>query len=403
MPDSPGVYLMKDSCGKIIYIGKAKSLKKRVQSYFSRQLDSKTQAMVARIAEITVIPTPSEAQAQILEASLIKDNQPQYNFDLKDDKSFPWVRISDERFPVVSICRRKKIEDKDKARYFGPYTNAKLLHQAMKLIRRILGFRSCRKMPGEICLFGRINLCPAPCIGKISREDYSDIIEDIVLILEGKSESLIRKLSAQMAEKSKQRDFEGAARRRDQINALGSLSAAGVSAGSNAELEELRSRLGLSKLPLRIEAIDISNIFGKEATGSLVNFYRGLPDKDNYRRFRIKGVSGIDDYGMVKEVVRRRYSRLFQENLPFPDLVIIDGGKGHLLAAAEELKALGIDIALASIAKEKENIYVLNKPRPLRFKEGSPALNLFRRIRDEAHRFAISYHRVLRRKKLIGR
>jgi len=400
-PDSPGVYMMKDASGRIIYIGKAKSLRKRIQSYFTRSLDTKTQVLVSKIADINYQLTPSEAQAQILEASLIKLHQPQYNIDLKDDKSFPWVRITQEAYPIVGICRRKRILNGLSAMYFGPYTNPKLLREAMRTLRRIFGFRSCRKMPKKICLFGRIRLCPGPCAGRVSRAEYSRSIDKIRLVLEGRIEDLIRELSRQMDKRVKEHKFEEAAGIRDQISALGSVGSSETFAGNNIEAQILKIALHLRKLPVRIEAFDISNICGQEATGAMVSFYRGLPDKDNYRRFRIKTVRSIDDYAMVREIVRRRYSRLLAEGGLLPDLILIDGGRGHLLAAAEELESMNLQSDLISIAKKKENIYYLKGGSPLRLKEGNPALNLIRRIRDEAHRFALSYHHSLRRKKMI--
>lgn len=206
--------------------------------------------------------------------------------------------------------------------------------------------------------------------------------------------------------------FEEAAKLRDQIAALGALAQTHAGSAHQEELEDLKRLLKLKKLPERIEAFDISNITGKEATGSMVSFFRGIADKNNYRKFRIKTVETIDDYKMLAEVIQRRYSRLIAENLPrtnmvrgipLPDLVLIDGGRSHLLTAEKEIKKLGLNIPLTSIAKEKENIYTINRPNPVRLKSDTPALNLLRRIRDEAHRFAISYHHVLRRKKILGR
>jgi excinuclease ABC subunit C len=403
LADSPGVYIFKDSQGAIIYIGKAKSLKKRVQSYFTRNLSAKTQAMVSRIFDIEYRLANSQSQAQILEASLIKTHQPQYNISLKDDKSFPWIRISDEEFPVVSICRRKKAGDGDASTYFGPYTNAKLLREALKLIRRIFGFRSCKKMPRQACLFYRVKLCPAPCIKKISPGQYRQAIGRINMFLDSRHAQLLEGLFKDMMRSCAKKDFEGAAKIRDQISALSAISEGSASRVGLDELQDLRNLLGLDKLPLRIEAFDISNISGKEATGAMVSFYGGEPDKNNYRRFRIKTVSAIDDYAMLKEVVARRYARLARENRALPDLVLIDGGRGHLLAAAEEIKELGIRLSLVSIAKEEENIYIADRALPIKLKEGSGALNLLRRIRDEAHRFALKYHHLLHSKKVIGR
>ena len=403
LPDSPGVYIFKDSAGKIIYIGKAKSLKKRVQSYFSRYLSLKTQVMVSKIVDIEYKLTPSESQAQILEAALIKNNQPQYNISLKDDKSFPWIRITAEKFPVVSIARRKGQRKDDRSLYFGPYTNVKLLRQAVKMIRRIFGFRSCKTLPKAICLYGRLNLCPAPCIGKISPSEYQEIINRIKMFLDSRYEELAHKLSERMKERAQDRMFEEAAEIRDQISALNAIAQGSSVSGGINELEDLKSLLKLDKLPLRIEAFDISNITGKEATGAMVSFYRGVPDKNNYRRFRIKTVEGIDDYKMLSEVIARRYSRLVRENIALPDLVLVDGGRSHFCVAEKRIKKLGISIPLVSIAKDRENLYIKKRISPISLSFDTPALNLRRRIRDEAHRFAIKYHHLLRRKKIIGK
>lgn len=402
-PDAPGVYIFKDALGKIIYIGKAKSLKKRAQSYFNRPLDAKNQIMVSKIADIEYRPTASESQAEILEASLVKEKQPRYNIDLKDDKSFPWIRITDDKFPLVSICRRKGNKEGDRALYFGPYTNVKLLRQAFKLVRRFWGFRSCRILPKQPCLYYRLKLCPAPCAGKISQKDYREIIKQIRLFLESRYKELARELSQQMQKASQEKKFEEAAVIRDRINALSAISRTGNEFSLDDELGDLKNLLKLDKLPLRIEAFDISNISGKEATGSMVGFYKGSPDKNNYRRYRIKTVAAIDDYEMIREVVRRRYWRVKKENLAPPDLILIDGGKGHLSAARDELSKLGLIIPLASIAKDRENIYTTGGTMPTRLKQDTAALNLLRRIRDEAHRFALKYHHLLHRKKVIGK
>ena len=403
LPQTSGVYIFKDAQGKIIYIGKAKSLKKRAQSYFTRDLSTKTQVMVAKIADLEYRLAPSEAQAQILEASLVKENQPQYNISLKDDKSFPWLRITNEEFPIVSIFRRKGRQKNDTSLYFGPYANVKLLRQALKIIRRIFGFRSCKTLPKKACLYGRLELCPAPCEGKISAGQYQEIIKDITLFLGSGQEALLEKLSLRMKEAASEHKFEEAAKIRDQINALTAVGRTRAGAPDFRGLKDLKKLLKLNKLPLRIEAFDISNIFGKEATGSMVSFYKGSADKDNYRRFRIKTVRAIDDYKMLAEVVGRRYSRAIAEKLPLPDLILIDGGRGHLLRAQKELKKLGLEIPLVSIAKEQENIYSNKRAGPINLKSDTPGLNLIRRIRDEAHRFALSYHHLLRRKKIIGK
>jgi excinuclease ABC subunit C len=403
LPDAPGVYKFKDAAGRIIYIGKARRLKKRVSSYFTRLLDAKTQALVAKIVDLEYLPTPSETQAELLEAALIKEKQPYYNVIMKDDKSFPLIKISGNDFPVVSICRRKKAQANDKSLYFGPYTDAASLRQAFKDMRRIFGFRSCKTMPKQACLYCRLKLCPAPCIGKISCVEYKELISQIKLFLASEYEELLERLALKMALAAKEKNFEEAARRRDQINALSVFRQASPRQASFDEMEDLKDRLKLEKLPERIEAFDISNISGREATGSMVSFFRGRPDKNNYRRFRIKTQQGIDDYAMLREVVSRRYLRVKKENLALPDLVLIDGGKAHLLAAEAEIKKAGLALPLISIAKEKENIYLAGRAIPVRFHSDVPALNLIRRVRDEAHRFAVAYHHLLRRKKTIGR
>ena len=294
------------------------------------------------------------------------------------------------------------------------------------------------------CLYYRLGLCPAPCIGKISVRKYKEIIRNIVLFLEGRQEDLINKLSIKMHRLADQRKFEEATQARNQIRALGSLSPrqyidradifqqSGLSlSDSYRESAELKKALGLNIRPRRVEAFDVSNIFGSSACASMVSFYEGRPDKNNYRRFRIKAVKGIDDYQMLEEAVARRYRRLLDENLPLPDLIIIDGGKGQLNIVSRKLKELGLVLPVISIAKpsrfsplisvkQEEKIFIsdrrtsilrlrsglaLSKAEgPIRLKTDSPgALHLIQRIRDEAHRFALAYHHILRRKKAFGR
>jgi excinuclease ABC subunit C len=400
-PPAPGVYLMRDQVGRVIYVGKAKSLKKRLLNYFGSKLESKTQALMAKVAQIEYRLAPSEAMALLLEYKLIHEFNPHYNISLKDDKSFPWVRVSSEVYPCLQIVRKKTAA----ARYLGPYTSANLLKSALKIIRREFAFRSCLRLPKQSCVYHRINLCPAPCIGKIDTQEYRRLIDSIILILEGKSDLLVHKLAELMQEKSRAKDFEAAARIRDQISVLSQISCGPPGRGSQNELESLKSGLGLKNLPARIEGFDLSSLSGTLAVGSMVSFYQGAPDKNSYRRFKIKSFSGIDDYKMLAEVVGRRYTRLLQEKKSLPDLLLIDGGKGHILTAARQLELLGLQIPLVSIAKEKENIYKINPPGKISrvlLREGT-ALNLIRRVRDEAHRFALAYHHLLRKKALVAR
>ena len=391
---------MKDRNGRVIYIGKAKSLKKRLRSYLTRELSSKTIVLMSNVYDIEYRLTPTESLALLLEASLVRQYKPKYNVSLRDDKSFPMVKITNEEFPAICITRKR---EQDGAHYFGPYTNAGLLREALKIIRKNFPFRSCKQLPKEECLYYRLGLSPGPCVGKINKKKYAKTIKNISLILEGKTGALIKKLFREMNLRAKTEEFEEAAKIRDQINALSAIGQSQTGFPSQFELEDLKNLLKLTKLPERIEAFDISDIYGKEATGSMVSFYRGMPDKNNYRRFRIKTVEKIDDYKMLSEVVGRRYFRLIEEKLPLPDLILIDGGRSHLLTAQKELQALGIEIPLVSIAKEQENIYTKDKVRPIKLSSDTLALNLIRRIRNEAHRFAVSYHHILRRKKVIGR
>ena len=397
-PDSPGVYLMHDSLGRVLYVGKASSLKKRLANYLSGDLDNKTAALMAKVANLEFRLCTNEAMALLLEARLIHELKPRYNVSLKDDKSFPCVNISNEEFPLICITRKKREAG---ARYLGPYTNVKLLRNALKIVRCSFGYRSCRRLPKRSCIYYRINLCPAPCTGKISPQEYRRIIANIILVLEGKGDLLIRKLTGLMQDKSGARDFEAAARIRDQITVLSAMTAGSTGFNRGGELEDLKNRLGLENLPARIEGFDISNISGKHSVGSMVSFQHGLADKNNYRRFRIKNFSGINDYKMLSQVVSRRYARLIREKKPLPDLLLIDGGKGHLLTALRQLKELNINIPLVSIAKEEENIYSSQKQKALSFPTDAPAMNLIRRIRDEAHRFALSYHHLLHKKEVF--
>ncbi|MBI4982914.1 MAG: excinuclease ABC subunit UvrC [Candidatus Omnitrophica bacterium] len=396
IPDTAGVYLMKDAAGNIIYVGKAKSLKKRLSSYFSKNLSSKTLALMSHVEDIEFIQCPNEAMALLLEASLVHKNNPKYNVLLRDDKSFPLVKITREDFPAVFVTRKK---DSDGAQYLGPFMEPALLREALKIIRRIFKFRSCRNMPDRACIYNRIHLCPGPCIGKISKQDYVQVIKKIILALEGKSLVLVENLTKEMNQKALNLNFEAAAEIRNQISALSSIGRSKVIFDPQTELEDLRNLLELKELPRRIETFDISNIHGKQATGSMVSFWMARPDKNNYRRFKIKSVKEIDDYSMLAEVVRRRYMRVISEKIALPDLILIDGGRAHLLTAQKELTQLGLEIPLASIAKERENIYIKERAYPIRLKGDSPALNLIRRMRDEAHRFAIKYHHFLRNKK----
>lgn len=400
LPLTSGVYMMKDAGGTVLYVGKAVSLRKRVQSYFRKHRTvSKTDFLVAEIRSIDHIPTHSEAEALILEASLIKQYHPKYNVELRDDKTYPYIEVTAEPFARIAVVRPHK--KNTTSRYFGPYVEVRLVREALDIIRRIFHFRTCDPFPKKECLDFHIGLCDAPCIGHISEKEYRRNIRHVCMILEGKRDELYRGLKEEMEQLSREGEFEAAAKVRDQMRAIGALYSGSPDVNYYKEAEQLQRALNLPRLPERIECFDISNVMGQQSVGSMVSFFTGKPDKSNYRRFRIKEVSGIDDFKMIAEVVRRRYSRLQREGQTFPDLIVIDGGKGQLSAACEQLDQLQVSIPVISLAKREEEIFVPGKRSSVRLGRGSLGLQLLQRIRDEAHRFAVAYHRQLRGKKVF--
>jgi excinuclease ABC subunit C len=402
LPLTSGVYLFKDKDGHIIYVGKAVSLRVRVESYFRGKQSLKTNLLVEHIDHVDFIPTHSEAEALLLEASLVKEHQPKYNIELKDGKTYPYIQITKEEFPLVSVVRLNMRKNKAiKADFYGPYVNPALIREALTIIRKIFPFRSCETIPGKACLDFHMGLCAAPCVGSISKQDYARNIKHVRLILEGKKDDLYKDLQQEMEELARQKDYEAAAKVRDQIRAIGALYSGTKDINYFKEAEQLERAFGLDHTPERIECFDISNIMGNQAVGSMVSFLNGKPDKSNYRRFRIKTVTGIDDFRMIAEIVRRRYTRLKNEGLAYPDLMIIDGGKGQLAAAMGVLKELGIEIPLVSLAKREEEIFLPGKRNPVILAKDSLGLRLLQRVRDEAHRFAITYHRKLRAKNVF--
>lgn len=404
-PDCPGVYLMRDISGQIIYVGKALSLKKRVANYFSRAHASvKTTVMMTYVRKIEYLRTVDEYQALILESELIKRHQPRFNISLKDDKSYPFIKVSREAFPRVMIGRRKKSEQVERFDWFGPYTSGLLLRKALKVLRKSFPFRSCRVFPKKPCLFFHLRLCGAPCSGEITRGRYARIIGSLEDFLTKPKTALVEDLSLKMRRLVKEEKFEDAGIIRDQLEALSilvSLRSRGRSAASTGG-DDWR-RLGIHSEPGRIEGFDISNISGQQAVGSMVSFLRGEPDKSQYRRFRIREVSGVDDYAMIREIFRRRYARARAEGARLPDLVLIDGGLGHLKAALSVARELGLRVPIVSLAKKEELVYTVSHRLPCRFEKDSQTLLLLQRVRDEAHRFALKYHHFLRRENVFGK
>jgi len=401
LPDSAGVYIMKGDGDEVLYVGKAADLRKRVASYFrpNARLADRIEAMVERVKEITYIPTSTEAEALIYENSLIKQLAPKYNVALRDDKSYPMLKLTmNEKFPRLFITRQKR---GDGAIYYGPYSDVKLLKAALIALRQIFPLRSCGRLPKSLCLNYHIKQCLGPCAGKIDDDKYMETVSELKLFLEGKRAELLKILSLRMAEAAGREDFEEAGRIRNRIEVLSSIKEKAVNYHPAGELEELKGFLDIKGPVDVIEAFDVSNIMGAEAVGSMIYFYKGRPKKSEYRKFRIKTVAKIDDYAMMRELIRRRYSRLVEEKKALPGLILIDGGKGHLSVALDELEKLGLShIPAIGIAKEFEHIYTKVSDKPMTLPRESKALHLLERIRDEAHRFAIKYHKSLLSKKI---
>jgi len=403
-PDSSGVYIFKNAGGQALYVGKANSLKKRLRNYLN-PAGARLQKLMRDARKLELIRTANPEEALIVEASLIKDKKPRYNIAFRDDKTYPYIKITiQEDFPRVLVTRSFK---SDGSLWFGPYVKAGDMKKTVRFIKRIFPYRSCRRLPKRACLAGRracleysLSLCPGPCLGKVSQAEYRRNIKSIILFLEGRKEKLVKELNKRMKQYALRQNYEKAARVRDQLGLL-----SGVSRRSEqAALEELRRVLGLKNKPDRIEAFDVSNISGTDAVGSMVTFRGGRPEKSSYRRFKIKLDKGIDDYAMISEIVQRRYRRILKEGEALPDLIVIDGGKGQLKAALKVFKELKLDkLNVIAIAKRFEEIFLPGSKMPVQLDKKSTSLNLIRSIRDEAHRFAINYHRLRRRKSRLKR
>lgn len=531
LPEAPGVYLMRDAAGEVIYVGKASSLRQRVRSYCHGPAGQppKVQALLQHVADLEYIVTETPIEALVLECNLIKSYRPRYNINLKDDKAYPYLKITlGEEFPRLLITRRRQ---DDRARYFGPYTNAGALQRTLRLVRRVFPVRTCKAErwgPGHRpCLNAHLGLCLAPCSGKVEAAAYRRVVEDLVAFLEGRGKGLVRSLQRRMEEAAAALRFEEAARLRDQWQALeevlahqkvafggrgdqdvvGLAQAAGEAcvqvflvrdgtvvgresfflevgesqpgeiltaflqqyysgreeipaavilpeppeeqellegwlssrrgrkvklviprrgqkkelvtrAAANAaaaleirqrsrerrleRVEALQGALGLASPPRRIEGYDISHLHGSAAVGSMVVFVDGRPEKQAYRRFRLKEAGKADDYGALREVLRRRLARFKANDAKFaalPDLVLIDGGRGQVQAAREVMAEFGLDeVPVYGLAKEEELLYPATGGPPIALGRDAPALQLLQEVRDEAHRFARSYHRSLRGK-----
>ena len=477
LPHRPGVYLHKDRFGTVIYVGKARDLRKRVSQYFhpSRRQgwDLKFKALVEAIHDFDVHLVRNEPEALLLEGKLIKEFQPRYNVSFRDDKRFLMVKVNlNDPIPNFSFARIRK---DDGARYFGPFVHSVAVRNTLALVRRQFNLRGCRVFtPGEAdykhCLYGHLKYCTAPCIGNVTHEQYLEQVRAACDFLDGQCREMQGQLEAEMRKAAAAQDYEKAADLRDLLKDIARTTkkeksfervpySLPLAIDPERDLIELGRILGLRAPPYRIEGFDISNISGTFKVASLVNFKNGRPDRANYRRFKIKSVEGQDDFASMAEVIRRRYTRLLREaahpdeprsedggqSIPqelqklvdetsarvrrgsatktasgkvtagggslshfptfspanFPDLILVDGGKGQLNAACAELKKLGLEgLPIIGLAKEFEEIYRPGESQPLRLGLDHPAVKLVQRIRDECHRVANSYNAQLRVKKI---
>lgn len=438
VPHKPGVYVMRDRFKKVIYVGKARDLRKRTANYFlpSKKMtaDLKTRALIDSIWDFEWHVVRSEAEAVLYEGRLIKEFRPKYNVSFRDDKRFLLVRVNtNEPYPRIGLTRLRK---EDGARYFGPYANAGALRSTINAIRKRFGLRTCQPtVPGEIdyrhCSNDIIKNCSAPCIGRITQEDYRRRVDEACELLEGQSRDMVEQVENEMKAAAGKLDFEKAAQLRNLLDDLRQTTkpmtryihkALPSSIDPRADLSALQDALQLDRPPAMMECFDISNISAAHIVASMVKFRDGVPDRAAYRRYRIAGVPGQNDFASMAEVVRRRYSRVLREsasageNAEFtqepqfdaafragalPDLVIVDGGKGQLSSACKELQRLGLsELPIIGLAKEFEEIYRPGRSLPMRLPADSGALKLLQRIRDEAHRFANGYHSLLLKRRI---
>ena len=418
IPPKPGVYVFRDRFGKVIYVGKASNLRRRMSSYFQpsrvARADAKLRSLIHSIDDWSYETVRSEDEALILESRLIKDFAPHYNVLMRDDKRYLLLKVDwREKFPTLKLARLKK---NDGAQYFGPFPRGGALRMTLEFLLAHFGLRACRDSePDEEtrrrCLTRIVKECCAPCVGAVTPEEYRKRVEQAVAVLQGDIRELAETVRGNMLAAAQAQQFEKAARLRDVLTNLESVFGRRSRAFWRPELPDaapgmaavnaLGRVLGLEKMPDRIIGFDISNILGKLAVASLVAFRGGRPDRENYRRFRIRTVHQSDDFAMMHEVLVRHFSRLLEEKRPLPDLVMVDGGKGQLSAAIDALVEIGCPpLPVIGLAKRNEEIYLPGRSEPIVLSRHDPALRMLQALRDEAHRFAITYHRELRNRRI---
>ncbi|MGO8688725.1 MAG: UvrB/UvrC motif-containing protein [Thermoguttaceae bacterium] len=421
-PHTPGVYLMKDAAGRVIYIGKAKDLRARAGSYFLKAAaaELRTARLVAEIRDIDYLDAESEVDALLMEARLIKDLLPKFNRELRDSKTFPYLEIyTHEDYPRVEITRTPKPRG---VKLYGPFANSRSLRGALQVLQKIFQFRTCsldihhddpRWRWYRPCLLAAVGQCAAPCNFRISREEYRKNIHRLQTFLDGNKQSLLDDLRRDMTAAAAAMRFEEAARLRDELHLLETLNERGrlethvqpevFPVDPKKGLSGLRKALRLAKQPRSIEGVDVAHTAGADTVASVVQFIDGLPFKPGYKRLRIRSVQGVDDVASIHEAVLRRFHRLAESEV-MPDILLIDGGKGQLHAATSALASLALDAPplVLSLAKREELIFRTGEEEPLRLSRHSYALRLLQYVRDEAHRFAQHYHHILRRRSTLG-
>jgi excinuclease ABC subunit C len=422
-PEVPGVYLFKDESGTVLYVGKAKNLRARIRSYFLSSVEhtQKTLLLVQKIVSFDILETESEVDALILESRLIKDIQPRYNIRLRDGKSYPYLIISQRvDFPIVSIAREPEF-DRKHSTVFGPFTDVSALRSALQALQKAFGFRTCNIPIHEDddsrkyfrpCILYSIDQCLAPCGLYTDKSSYQKSIRNLKKFLNGGQKSLVKQLRIEMQNAASDLEFERAALIRDQIDNLEKIAISGrygdfvpgqlLHIDPKVGVEELATLLQLEHFPRTIEGLDIATLQGTDSVGGLVTFVDGVPFKSGYRRYRILRANRFDDYDMMREVVRRRFESFDPDQSVLPDLLVIDGGRGHLSIVMQELKRIHMNrFPVCSLAKKREEIFLPGNSDPIRTPKNSKALHLLQYVRDEAHRFAQGYHHLLRRKRTL--
>ncbi len=394
IPATPGVYLMRGAKGKLLYVGKAANLKRRVASYFARSADTRIEALVSEIRNIDFKKTDTAIEALILESALIKRHQPPFNIREKDDTSFLFAEVTKEPFPRVELRRGM---DPVRGRRFGPFTSASSVREALRIVRRIFPWHT--HPPERVgtyerpCFDYQVGRCPGTCVGAVSKREYGKTVRAITLFFEGKKRTILASLKKDMKRAAKALEFERAEQLKRQVFALEHIQDIALITRDDMRSAPRRF-VPKSRAPLRIEGYDISNISGTSAVGSMVVFANGVPERSSYRKFRVRSVEGADDYAMLKEVLTRR----FGNNWPLPKVILVDGGAGQVSAARGVVKSFNHSIPVIGIAKGPER----KRNDIIGIIPAGVSRETLIRVRDEAHRFAIAYHRKVRGREFLG-